>query len=137
MGIVVCLLFGRDRRFRTSNMAALIARSTVSSLTRRGIATSTLRCADKMMADHVTGLEKRELEALQSGRDDPYEMKVYKRVAGTAASPNLVPSVADFRVIGCVCEEDATAISWMWLYKGEPKRCECGYWFKLVESKPV
>ena len=45
--IVVCLLFGRDRRFRTSNMAALIARSTVSSLTRRGIATSTLRCADK------------------------------------------------------------------------------------------
>jgi len=67
--IVVCLLFGRDRRFRTSNMAALIARSTVSSLTRRGIATSTLRCADKMMADHVTGLEKRELEALQSGRD--------------------------------------------------------------------
>ena len=64
-------------------------------------------------------------------------MQVYKRVAGTKEKPNLVPSVADFRVVGCVCEEDATSISWMWLYKGEPKRCECGYWFKLVESKPV
>ena len=64
-------------------------------------------------------------------------MMVYKRVAGTKDSPNTVPSVCDFRVVGCVCEEDATAISWMWLYKGEPKRCECGYWFKLVDSKPV
>ena len=79
----------------------------------------------------------RAIAELETLLQDPYEMKVYKRVAGTAASPNLVPSVADFRVIGCVCEEDATAISWMWLYKGEPKRCECGYWFKLVESKPV
>lgn len=64
-------------------------------------------------------------------------MQVYKRVAGTKEKPNVVPSVADYRVVGCVCEEDATAINWMWLYKGEPKRCECGYWFKLVDSKPI
>ena len=64
-------------------------------------------------------------------------MQVYKRVAGTKDKPNIVPSVADYRVVGCVCEEDATAINWMWLYKGEPKRCECGYWFKLVDSKPI
>merc|ERR1711928_81119 len=96
--------------------------------------------ADKMMndsLDHATGLEKREILARQAGREDPYEMQVYKRVAGTKENPNIVPSVADFRVVGCVCEEDATAISWMWLYKGEPKRCEYGYWFKLVESKPI
>ena len=30
-------------------------------------------------------------------------------------------------------EEDSIAIKWMFLYKGEPKRCACGNWFKLVE----
>merc|ERR1712071_409977 len=89
----------------------------------RGISTTAFRSADKRMndsLDHATGLEKREILARQSGREGPYEMQVYKRVAGTKANPNIVPSVADFRVVGCVCEEDATAISWMWLYKGNP-----------------
>merc|ERR1712136_683146 len=96
-------------------MASIVCRS-VLAVSRRGISTTAFRSADKMMndsLDHATGLEKRELLARQAGREDPYEMQVYKRVAG------------------CVCEEDATAISWMWLYKGEPKRCECGYWFNL------
>jgi len=120
-------------------MASIVSRS-IWSVSRRGISTTAFRSADKMMndsLDHATGLEKREILARQAGREDPYEMQVYKRVAGTKENPNIVPSVADFRVVGCVCEEDATAISWMWLYKGEPKRCECGYWFKLVESKPI
>jgi len=34
-------------------------------------------------------------------------------------------------------EEDSVSISWMFLYKGEPKRCECGNWFKLVELDPA
>ncbi|KAI9564655.1 hypothetical protein GHT06_008396 [Daphnia sinensis] len=120
-------------------MASFVCRS-VFAATRRGVSTTAVRAADKAMNDpleHATGLEKREILAKQAGREDPYEMQVYKRVAGTKEKPNLVPSVADHRVVGCVCEEDATAINWMWLYKGEPKRCECGYWFKLIDSKPV
>ena len=30
-------------------------------------------------------------------------------------------------------EEDAISINWMFLFKGEPKRCHCGNWYKLVE----
>jgi len=30
-------------------------------------------------------------------------------------------------------EEDSVSINWMFLYKGEAKRCQCGNWFKLVE----
>ena len=30
-------------------------------------------------------------------------------------------------------EEDSLAIQWMFLHKGEPKRCGCGNWFKLTE----
>lgn len=30
-------------------------------------------------------------------------------------------------------EEDAISINWMFIYKGEPKRCHCGTWYKLVD----
>lgn len=36
-------------------------------------------------------------------------------------------------VLVCAGEEDAVSINWMYLHKGEPRRCECGYWFKLVD----
>jgi len=36
-------------------------------------------------------------------------------------------------VNGVAGEEDSVSINWMFLYKGEPKRCQCGNWFKLVE----
>ena len=36
--------------------------------------------------------------------------------------------------MGCVCEEDATSICWMWVHKGDPRRCECGYWMKCVDA---
>ena len=62
---------------------------------------------------------------------DPFLLKAVKRHASTKNNPNLVPSYYDCRVIGCVCEEDSYAITWMWLFKGEPKRCQCGHWFKL------
>ena len=36
-------------------------------------------------------------------------------------------------VTNAVGEEDSISINWMFLYKGEAKRCQCGNWFKLVE----
>ncbi|OQR78621.1 cytochrome c oxidase polypeptide Vb-like [Tropilaelaps mercedesae] len=85
--------------------------------------------------DHSTGIEKRELIALASGNKDPFQMEALKRGPGTKDQPNLVPSMTDKRMIGCICDEDSAAIVYMWLHKGDPKRCECGHWFKLVDGK--
>jgi len=87
--------------------------------------------------DHATGLEKRELLAIAAGNKDPFGMDALKRGPGTKDQPNLVPSMEDKRMIGCICEEDSTSIIYMWLHKGDPKRCECGHWFKLVDGKFV
>jgi len=87
--------------------------------------------------DHATGLEKRELDAIAAGNKDPFDLEAYKRGPGTKASPNLIPSVLEKRMIGCICEEDSTCINYMWLHKGEPKRCECGHWFKLIDGKAI
>lgn len=68
---------------------------------------------------------------------DPFNLKVTKRGPGTKECPNLVPSAFDSRMVGCICEEDQSHINWMWLHEGTPRRCECGYWFKLVEKAPL
>lgn len=87
--------------------------------------------------DHATGLEKRELLAKVAGNHNPFDYKVLKRGSGTKDCPNNIPSAFDCRLVGCICEEESTSINWMWLHKGEPKRCECGYWFCLVHKKPL
>ncbi|XP_064102288.1 cytochrome c oxidase subunit 5B, mitochondrial-like isoform X3 [Macrobrachium rosenbergii] len=120
-------------------MAGIIARTVVATA-RRGVQVTSVRHANKMMADpleHATGLEKEELMAKAAGNENPFDMKVYKRVSGGASNPTLIPSFYDRRLVGCICEEDATCINWMWLEKGETKRCECGYWFQLTEGKPM
>ena len=30
-------------------------------------------------------------------------------------------------------EDDSLTVVWMYLHRGEPKRCQCGYWFKIVD----
>ncbi|KAJ8982138.1 hypothetical protein NQ317_002865 [Molorchus minor] len=87
--------------------------------------------------EHATGLEKRELLAKMGGNDNPFDQKVFKRGAGTRACPNEIPSAFDSRLVGCICDEEASSIMWMWLHKGEPRRCECGHWFSLVHKAPV
>uniref|UniRef100_C9W1M6 Cytochrome c oxidase polypeptide Vb n=2 Tax=Ixodidae TaxID=6939 RepID=C9W1M6_RHISA len=87
--------------------------------------------------EYATGREKQELLAHAAGNDDPFDMKVFKRGPGTKDNPNLIPSHLEKRMIGCICEEDQTHINWMWLHRGDPKRCECGYWFKIVDAKPL
>ncbi|KAK8720519.1 hypothetical protein OTU49_013274 [Cherax quadricarinatus] len=119
-------------------MAAIVARS-LHHTARRGVQLTSVRFA-KMMADpleHATGLEKQELLAKAAGNENPFDMRVYKRVSGDSSNPTVVPSFYERRLVGCICEEDATCINWMWLEKGEKKRCECGYWFQLIDAKPM
>lgn len=56
---------------------------------------------------------------------------------GTVDKPTEIPSAFEARIVGCVCEEDASHVKWMWLYSGEPKRCMCGHWYKLVYKEPL
>ena len=69
---------------------------------------------------------------------DPYYLKPISRdsAPGTKDKPYVVPSFEPKRMVGCVCEEDATTINYMWVHKGDPKRCECGYWFRC-EDVPI
>lgn len=87
--------------------------------------------------EHATGLEKRELLNYNIGNMDPWELAPLKRGPGTREEPNIVPSVLPSRMIACVCSEDALFLSYMIVYEGAPKRCACGYWFKLGPSKAM
>ena len=50
---------------------------------------------------------------------------------GTKEEPNIVDAMDSYRMVGCACHEDSTHINWFWLFADKPKRCGCGYWFKL------
>lgn len=60
--------------------------------------------------------------------------KAYPRGPATKDNPCLVPAFEDKRVVGCICQEDQTHICYMWVHQEEPKRCECGHWFKCVPA---
>jgi len=94
---------------------------------------SEIRLPDEI--EHATGLEKLLLLAEEKGIDDPFCSKPRHRGPGTKEQPNLVPSFEDKRLIGCLCEEDATHLNYMWVHMSEPKRCECGYYFKAVAAR--
>lgn len=72
--------------------------------------------------------------------------KMYNNVITTLANHHTVFTIlvfsqqitfVSFHLINFSGHEDQTYIQWMWLHQGHPKRCECGYWFKLVEKAPV
>ncbi|XP_034403200.1 cytochrome c oxidase subunit 5B, mitochondrial-like [Cyclopterus lumpus] len=82
--------------------------------------------------EQATGLEKVIMKAMKEGMD-PYNMMKPKEYAGSKADPHLVPSITNKRIVGCICEEDNTAVVWFWLQEGEAQRCpSCGSHYKLV-----
>ncbi|CAK9814736.1 Cytochrome c oxidase subunit 5B, mitochondrial [Anthophora quadrimaculata] len=121
-------------------MAWLCSR-TAFQICRRGFSCNAVKYGKKEFADpldHATGLEKRELLAAAAGNFDPYHMKALEiDRQSTKDSPNLVPSVFKSRIVGCICEEDSAHVNWMWLHDGQPRRCECGHWFKLIQKAPL
>ncbi|XP_033883094.3 cytochrome c oxidase subunit 5B, mitochondrial-like [Acipenser ruthenus] len=85
--------------------------------------------------EQATGLELRALLAQKKGKD-PYSIFRPKEYAGTSEDPHIVPSIGDKRLVGCLCEEDNTAIVWFWLHEGNPERCpSCGSHYKLIHQE--
>merc|ERR1719194_318660 len=76
--------------------------------------------------EHATGLEKYELLAKQAGNEDPFFLKAVQRAKGTKDAPTIIHAMDNYRMVGCVCNEEDTNIKWTWLCEGVPKRCECG-----------
>merc|ERR1712008_314695 len=83
----------------------------------------------------AVGEEKYELLAAEHGDDDPWNNNKIKGT-GSFQDPNLVASMFEKRLVGCICDEDSYDITWMTVWRGEPKRCECGNWYKLVSPAP-
>uniref|UniRef100_A0A8C6QE80 Cytochrome c oxidase subunit 5B, mitochondrial n=2 Tax=Nannospalax galili TaxID=1026970 RepID=A0A8C6QE80_NANGA len=82
--------------------------------------------------EQATGLEREIMIAAQKGLD-PYNILPPKAASGTKEDPNLVPSITNKRIVGCICEEDNCTVIWFWLHKGETQRCpSCGTHYKLV-----
>nr|XP_056715970.1 cytochrome c oxidase subunit 5B, mitochondrial [Euleptes europaea] len=82
--------------------------------------------------EQATGLERKIMKALEKGLD-PWSTLPPKRRAGTKEDPNIVPSINEKRIVGCICEEDNSTVIWFWLHKGEAQRCpSCGAHYKLV-----
>ncbi|XP_030381146.1 cytochrome c oxidase subunit 5B, mitochondrial [Scaptodrosophila lebanonensis] len=110
----------------------------VSGVGPRAISTTPVCKAE--MADDIelaTGIAKREMLLREQGCSDPWSMvKGIRRGAGRENDPTPIPSAFDGRLVGCVCLGDRF-VKWMWLEKGNPKRCECGHYFVLKKVPPV
>uniref|UniRef100_A0AAY4DWT2 Cytochrome c oxidase subunit 5B, mitochondrial n=1 Tax=Denticeps clupeoides TaxID=299321 RepID=A0AAY4DWT2_9TELE len=85
--------------------------------------------------EQAAGLERRILQELKKGKD-PYSILKPKEYAGTKADPHVVPCIGNKRLVGCLCEEDNTAIVWFWLHEGNAQRCpSCGSYYKLIHHE--
>jgi len=107
---------------------------------RRGIATTQV-CLKQDLAlpdslDHAVGIERFERQAKLAGIEDPWDIKAYKQGKGTREDPDIVPSMYNKRLIGHLCEEGQPYLTYFYVYKSEPKRCQCGHWFKCVDAEP-
>ncbi|XP_071375746.1 cytochrome c oxidase subunit 5B, mitochondrial-like [Centroberyx affinis] len=115
--------------------------STTLQLTRYNVAVRPLQRAMGTLKgvptdeEQATGLERRALQALKKGKD-PYSMLKPREYAGTKEDPHIVPGIGTKRLVGCLCEEDNTAIVWFWLHEGDAQRCpSCGSHYKLVHHE--
>eukprot|EP00069_Balaena_mysticetus_P004197 bmy_17176T0 len=83
-------------------------------------------------AERATGLQREVMLAARKGLD-PYHTLAPKAASGTKEDPNLVRFITRKRMVGCICEEDSSAVIWLWLHKGEAQRGpSCGTHYKLV-----
>ncbi|XP_032609755.1 cytochrome c oxidase subunit 5B, mitochondrial-like [Hylobates moloch] len=83
--------------------------------------------------EQMTGLEMEVMMVAGKGLD-LYSILPPKAVSGTKEDPNLVSSITNKSIVGCICEEDNSAVIWFWLHKGETQQqCpSCGTHYKLL-----
>jgi len=114
--------------------------SASAPMRQRGIATTSVCMKTELPLpdnlEHAVGIEKFEKLAHLAGIDDPWDIKPFQVGAGTKDSPTIVPSMYNRRLIGHLCEEDQTYLTYFYVYKGVPKRCKCGHWFKVTDAEP-
>uniref|UniRef100_A0A8C5PQI1 Cytochrome c oxidase subunit 5B, mitochondrial n=1 Tax=Leptobrachium leishanense TaxID=445787 RepID=A0A8C5PQI1_9ANUR len=119
----LCQLFSRAAAARRT---VTLSRPALRAMSAGGVPT------DEQQA---TGLEKRNIQSLQKGQD-PYSTLKPKSYLGTKDDPHIVPSINKKRIVGCICEEDNSAIIWFWVHEGEVHRCpSCGSHYKLVHHE--
>ncbi|KAL1501871.1 hypothetical protein ABEB36_007114 [Hypothenemus hampei] len=121
---------------------ASLCRRVLTVATKRHILASSARCSSTKIVlgtnlEPATGIEKQQLLSKVAGGDSPFDIKVFKKGPPSKEKPTLIPSAFDARLVGCICEDESTSITWMWLHEGEAKRCECGHWYKLVNNATV
>ena len=88
--------------------------------------------------DLLYGAEKFEIAMKAKGITDPYDSEgAVRKAVSTKDDPNIVyvETSEDNRIVGCVCTPDSHHINYLYVHRGETKRCECGEWFKCVERE--
>ena len=88
----------------------------------------------------LTRVQKQALESRRMANDNPFDSYTMRPnpVEGWKKDvPILVPSTSDKRMVGCCCEDDYHEIVWFELEKGDVKKCDCGYYFKLIDYDPL
>uniref|UniRef100_A0A9J8DDI8 Cytochrome c oxidase subunit 5B, mitochondrial n=1 Tax=Cyprinus carpio carpio TaxID=630221 RepID=A0A9J8DDI8_CYPCA len=103
---------------RSAVRAATTCRASPAVALSRGMAAGGIPTDE----EQATGLEKKIMNAMKAG-SDPYNMLKPKEYAGSKSDPHLVPSITNKRIVGCVCEEDNTAVVWFWILLPPPQRC--------------
>merc|ERR1712154_351 len=101
-----------------NNMAASLWR-TSTSLLRRSLTLANVRCAGGPPAKPVDQ---------HKGKYATDEITMPDKLGHAVGIERVQELATEY-------EEDALTIQWLTIYKGEPKRCECGYWFKLVDAQ--
>lgn len=87
------------------------------------------------VTEHATGHEKLFLLAFENGILDPFcNLPTKRQGRGSKDDPVVIESFEDERMVACVCEDSQNHHKYTHLYMGEPKRCQCGHWMKLVEA---
>ena len=94
----------------------------------------------RALDSRLSKVQKQALECRRMANDNPFDSYTMRPNPVEGASkdvPILVPSTGDKRMVGCCCEDDYHEIVWFELEKGDVKKCDCGYYFKLIDYSPL